>query len=75
MDGVTSFDVWAVDQGRLIGRIEKFDIFAQDDGRKYPISACLCSKLDIEVSSKRSPIRFHSKLASKKTLGGNNVCI
>ncbi|MDB6017336.1 MAG: hypothetical protein JWR19_1825 [Pedosphaera sp.] len=36
---------FATADGRMIGRIENFEIFLQDDGRSFPVSVCRCNKV------------------------------
>ena len=35
---------FATAEGRAIGWIENFDTFVQDDGRRFPLAACVCTK-------------------------------
>jgi hypothetical protein len=36
---------FAGSEGRSVGRIENFDTFVQDDGRRFPLDACVCTKV------------------------------
>jgi hypothetical protein len=36
---------FAASEGRTVGRIENSDTFVQDDGRRFPLAACTCTKV------------------------------